>query len=59
MSDDTTHEFSTHDAIDHAGIDADRYSSVAVDHDETIIYDQQVEEAWIQSDAIGPLQEWI
>jgi len=39
--------------------DGDRYSAVAVDHEETIIYDREIEDAWIQSDAVGPLAEWV
>lgn len=37
--------------------DVDRYASVAVDHEETIIYDREIEDAWIQSDAAQPLQD--
>ena len=35
----------------------DRYSSVAVDHEETIIYDRRVEEAWIQADNVLALSD--
>lgn len=35
----------------------ERYSSVAVDHEETIIYDREVEEAWIQADNVLALSE--
>ncbi len=38
-----------------APIDSDRYASVTVDHDETIIYDREHEEAWIQADTAQPL----
>lgn len=34
-----------------------RYASVAVDHEETIIYDREVEEAWIQADNVRSLAE--
>ncbi|GAB3681623.1 hypothetical protein GCM10028857_06130 [Salinarchaeum chitinilyticum] len=47
------------DPVDHDADDGDRYSAVAVDHEETIIYDREIEEAWIQSDAVGPLAEWV
>lgn len=58
MSTNVDDEPRTHDSVDHAAVDATRYSSVAVDHEETIIYDQQVEDAWIQSNAIEPLEVW-
>ncbi|QZA87491.1 hypothetical protein K0C01_06590 [Salinarchaeum sp. IM2453] len=38
-------------------LDEDRYASVAVDHEETIIYDREVEEAWIQADVAKSLHE--
>lgn len=59
MRENADHEIKTHGADDHDAVDADRYSAVAVDHRETIIYDQQIEEAWIQSDAVDPLEEWV
>lgn len=58
MSTNADEEPATHDPVDHAVVDASRYSSVAVDHEETIIYDQQVEDAWIQSNAVEPLDVW-
>jgi len=59
MQENAEDETRTHGPADHDAVDADRYSAVAVDHRETIIYDQQIEEAWIQSDAVGPLEEWV
>jgi len=59
MPADETDEMMAHDSVDHDGTDGDRYSAVAVDHEETIIYDREIEEAWIQSDAVGPLAEWV
>lgn len=35
----------------------ERYASVAVDHEETIIYDREVEDAWIQADNVLALSE--
>ena len=58
MSTNADDEPSTYDSVDYAAVDATRYSSVAVDHEETIIYDQQVEDAWIQSNAVESLERW-
>lgn len=38
--------------------DDDRYAAVDIDSDETIIYDREIEDAWIQSDATTSLQEF-
>lgn len=59
MAENADDEILTHGADDHDAVDPDRYAAVAVDHRETIIYDQRVEEAWIQSDAVDPLEEWV
>lgn len=59
MPKDAADETTAHGPFDHDPGEGDRYSAVAVDHEETIIYDREIEEAWIQSDAVGPLAEWV
>jgi hypothetical protein len=59
MPADPTDETMGSDSDHHDAEDVDRYSAVAVDHEETIIYDREIEEAWIQSDTVGPLAEWV
>jgi|GEM_PF-5364529 len=59
MSENARDVTTAHDPVDHDLAQGDRYSAVAVDHEETIIYDREIEDAWIQSDAVGPLAEWV
>lgn len=59
MTGDQFHETDTEETPPTAPIDTDRYASVTVDHEETIIYDREHEEAWIQADtarSLGDLQ---
>lgn len=57
MTKNADHETSPDEAPPTTSLDTDRYASVAVDHEETIIYDREVEEAWIQADTAKSLRE--
>ena len=42
MPADETDEMMANGSVDHEDTDDDRYSAVAVDHEETIIYDREI-----------------
>lgn len=55
MTTNTQHDDGSVAAIENDAPFDGRYASVAVDHEETIIYDREVEEAWIQADNVRSL----
>jgi hypothetical protein len=57
MTGNTEHDDGTVATIESDAPFDGRYASVAVDHEETIIYDREVEEAWIQADNVLSLTE--
>jgi hypothetical protein len=50
----------TDDTNDGATDDAeDRYAELTIGDDEFVIYDRENHQAWIQSDAVHHLEEWV
>lgn len=58
MNKDVNHDTDGGERPPTTNVDDGRYASVAIDRDETIIYDREIEEAWIQADTAKPLREY-